>query len=218
MKWIIYAAASLLLASCKGSAPTSESNPEIQTYISHCQSAEKSPVTETTLFAGFRLGMTEEEVDSTAKALFDAGKMSFFFDRRDGFSTIHDREEVSLANGWEYEMPTTTGIYYINFIPRYYKGQLSQLFCTVKSQDSDLTSREITKTMITLFEGSDRAPAFKKYILRDSLDVSFIKDNLEISFYPQPELPEATIHYINLPTQKEENRMRDSIDNPSRLF
>lgn len=213
-----------LLTGCNKSGQTDYDSTE---YEAACKAASQSPMIENTLFAGFKFGMTENQVDSLIQELGNQGKLAKWSDvdqhmRKGeyGWRTIQI-EPYSTHDSYDIEKGDTA--FYINFYPTYLDGKLVDLFCSAKCPNKRLTGYAITQALIEMFCQSNSEKKFLRFDFPDSTTV-FIKDNLAISFFPQPkkglDYEEGSMQFVNMPQlvalSQEEERIRQK-NNPFNL-
>ena len=207
----------VLLCSCnsKKAAPAAEPDPE---FVTALQSAQKSLVLESNLISGFKIGMTEEQVDSVIQSLYASNSLI----HRDDVN----EDMIPLRESWEYSVNTSCleyniqdKTYYISLNPIYAKGRLTELVCTITNAKGQNLDAPLHVIFSKFFEQSERGKSFKKFTNKDENGeemIFFIKDNLEIVFFPQSpdETGEVkgTIQYDNIPGLdeiEEENKEKD---------
>lgn len=185
----------LALPSCGGG----ERSVDAEGFRDAYQAAASSPAVERDLFAGFQFGMTEEQVDSVIGEIFNSGNIRYFYDVLNcdpDYATIHLREDFNVNTAY-YVLTKGDTTLYVNFHPEYLDGKLARLICVAQSAKKDMSSEEITQYLIRVFENAN-GDRFSSYQF-DGV-VSFIKDNMLVSFFPQAEsLAEGTIQYTNVP-------------------
>ena len=208
----------LIFCACRNANKnTSESiNDE---YSEYSLQAEKSPILETKLFGGFELGMSPQQVDSVFNVWVHERKVMRADEADKTEATIIDYEldKPSIEN---YVYSYYIGLPYpfgIKFYPEYLDDKLVGLFCSVKTPKENINPKEAYKYLAEEFENSSRGEKFRKINMdiEGNPVIVFIKDNLEIMFFPQSELNESSIQYTNVPLQKkylkqEEQKKKDA--------
>ncbi len=199
----------------------SEYSDSYKSYKNLYNKAKESPVTETKLFGGFEIGMNEAQVDSVIKSMYDKGKLIYFLEINEDFGTIHDRDEFTIGN-CAYEFSHESTPFYIEFTPKYLSGRLVGLFCIIIPDKDHKYSQPPHRIMADIFQASERGKTFKRVNLPlkgkkgEKVEIIyFIKDNLEVSFYPQEQqLKEGTMQYSNIPDMEaywaEQRKKNDS--------
>lgn len=221
MKLKFYAFFAILLmifGACKNNNNNSSESVNDE-YSKYRLQAEKSPVLETKLFGSFELGMSPQQVDSVFNVWVREGKVMREDEADKTEATIIDYEldKPSIDN---YVYSYYIGLPYpfgIKFYPEYIDDKLIGLFCSVKTPKENINPKDAYKYLAEEFENSSRGEKFRKINMEIEGNPAFvfIKDNLEIMFFPQPEVDESSIHYTNLPLQgkylqQEEQKKKDA--------
>lgn len=206
----------LMISACKQNSQKNADNDE---YITALIEGQKSPINETKLFGGFELGMSPQQVDSVFNVWVHEGKVmrADEADKTEGTIIDYEIDKPSIDN---YVYSYYVGLPYplgIKFYPEYLDDKLVSLFCSVKTPKENINPKEAYKYLAEEFENSSRGEHFKKFNIEieGNPAIVFIKDNLEIMFFPQPELEESTIQYTNVPHQEkylkqQEQKKKDS--------
>lgn len=175
-------------------------------YITAMTEAQKSPINETKLFGGFELGMSPQQVDSVFNVWVHERKVMRAEEADKTEASIID-EDFDNPSIDTYAYMYYVGLQYplgIQFYPEYLDDKLVGLFCSVKTPKENINPKESYKYLAEEFENSSRGEHFKKINMEieGNPAIVFIKDNLEIMFFPQPELEESSIKYTNVPLQE----------------
>lgn len=182
------------LISCK--QKTKEPAIDIDHIQSVIDKGKKSDIIERNMFAGFKIGMAEEQVDSNLHRLYAEGKVVNYGGRH-GYITepIQDKMELSY-----YRLYDNDTIYYIRMYPTYCEGKLSGMTFIAECEEGNMTAEQITDKLVALFKyaNSDRINEFESVGLTDGV-CSYIKDNMWIVFFPQKNYPHGTMQFSNLP-------------------
>lgn len=184
-----------LLASCNYNKEGS-----IEAYYQAVAAATNSPIIETELLGGFKFGMTDHQVDSVIGALFDKGRLIHFLDAVNGeygFASVHDRGDFNITNSYYVLMDGDTA-FYVDFHPDYSDGKLSGLFCSAECANREMSADEVTRALIRLFKDANADKEFAVFQLPDN-ETAIIMDNLQVLFFPQPQLPQGSMQYFNMP-------------------
>lgn len=202
----------LLLVSCSNNHKKT-GNPE---YAAKHQAALWSDVKETKCIAGIEIGQTEVQIDSVWDDLYERGLLIFFDDI--------DKLEVPIRGKGEYTIDLAYILFshdkqqfYISVKPKMIDGKLSELFCIIKrSTQNSSGDKPVHSFFSEIFENSARGQHFEKFIVpiadSDNRIIAFIKDNLEIQFYPQQDKNAGTLHYRNVPDENIQPKGVSSID------
>lgn len=182
------------------------------------ENAKKSEITETKLFGGFELGMSQKQVDSVFQVWVDSNKVIPTYDaHKIDIAPVYPSSEKAKANIRDYSFNYMSEFVYpinINFVPGYIDDKLVNLFCFVVSPEGHLKKDNVHFYMAEQFEKSTRGEGFKKYIGNEG-EIYFIKDNLEIQFGLLPLNNDGYILYSNMPLdeayiKQEEQRKKDA--------
>lgn len=194
-----------LLNSCSGSQ-NSGTPAEVQAYQDAIIAASNAEIAETKLLSEFRIGMSESQVDSVVKILYQENKLIHWLDVNSDYAPIRDESEYTIDLSY-YIFSDNGKEYYLSMHPQYVNSKLSQLFCTIKNKKGQKDEQPLHLIFSILFENSTRGKSFRKFELSmldekgnvDGKIMSFIKDNLEVLFYPQKDSNIGSIQYINVP-------------------
>ena len=87
-----------------------------------------------------------------------------------------------------------------------------------QDKEENMNPKEVYKFLADEFEKSERGKTFQKFILdiNGGPSIIFIKDNIEINFFPQPNLDESSIQYNNVPLMKQYREQEDAKRAPAR--
>lgn len=163
------------------------------------EKAEKSPVVETELFLGFRLGMSKKQVKEFTDSLEKAGK-------------IH----TDITDSYVYNFALSDGVTVpIKFAPEYYKGELYKVKYTI---DGALSMSDGKAEMILIksaFDDTEKRKSFQSYAFRGDYDKDefkfyYIKDNMLISFWNG--VTASYMAYENVPIAKQVEREQAAKD------
>lgn len=163
------------------------------------EKAEKSPVVETELFLGFRLGMSKKQVKEFTDSLKKAGK-------------IH----TDITNTYVYNFALSDGINIpIRFDPDYYKGKLYKVKYTIGGVLSISDGKGEMFLIKEAFDDTEKSKSFQSYTFRgdydkDDLKFYYIKDNMLISFWHG--ITESYMSYENVPIAKQVEREQAAKD------
>lgn len=191
----------LLLVSCSNNHQTS-GNLE---YAKKYQTALQSEIKETKCIAGFEIGQSQAQVDSVWNDLYEGGLL-IYFDDIDKFEA-HVRGKESYDIDLSYmSFVHDKQQFYISVTPKLIDDKLSELFCIIKRSAQSPASDKATHILFSeIFENSGRGWRFEKFIVpiknSDKKIIAFIKDNMEIQFYPQDDENVGTLHYRNVPDE-----------------
>lgn len=187
-------------------------------YADAYQNALNSEIIETKLLSDFRIGMTENQVDSVVKSLYHNGKLIYWDDINTEYVPIRDESEYAI--GLSYYVFSNQGKeYYLSMHPDYKNGKLSRMFCTIKNKTGQKINKPLHIIFSEIFENTERGKSFRKFIVpminengvpTSSQAIFFIKDNLEISFYPQIDTQEGTMQYRNIPDRQNDKELNSS--------
>lgn len=185
-------------------------------YAKKYQTALQSEIKETKCIAGFEIGQTKAQVDSVWNDLYEKGLLIYFDDI--------DKFEAPIRGKESYTMDLTyvsfvndKQRFYISVEPKLIDDKLSELFCIIKrSVQRAPSDKPIHILFSEFFENSERGRQFEKFIVpienSDEKLIAFIKDNMAIQFYPQPDENRGTLHYRNVPDENTSPKGIDSID------
>lgn len=184
------------------------------------KNASLSPIVQTKCFGGFCLGMSPQQIDSVFKIWVNEYKIVKSDEAGTGYASIIDTTYIepkidSYAYTYEVGLSYTLDI---QFYPSYLDNRLVSLFCSVKTPEKNMNPKEVYKFLADEFEKSERGKNFKKFNLEiDGFEnICFIKDNLEISFFPQPDLAESSISYRNIPLMEQFYKQEKAKTDPAR--
>ena len=213
-KTIIIGIISIILGSCSSfnssKGEDSVRNTKIdQEFSSLIEKGKVSPIIETTLFGNFKIGISEEEFSKTFQKYREEYKLIKTDEIGLEYCSVDDYEIPASIYTHSYIYISGSNEYYIEFLPEYLNGKLSAMYCSVKSAKKG-EGKSLYKKLANEFATSNRGSKFKRWDApNDSLSY-FIKDNLAIMFYPQRDLDESSIQYINLPDEDELNSQREA--------
>lgn len=207
--------ASLLMilgySSCSNHASTNSepNNANDEAFFEAFKKGETSDVIERNLLSGFQIGQDEGQVDSVIKSLYDRKALVYFLEVNEDYGTIHSASDFDIhTSSIEYHIAGKT--FYLNLFPEYINGKLDGLFCSIVAMKDQKLEKPIYMYFSDAFESSERGKEFHKFdntfvdeeTGEKHYRIDFIKDNLLISFYPQPDFEEGTIDYSNIPNWK----------------
>ncbi|MBD5189064.1 MAG: hypothetical protein HDS95_02135 [Bacteroidales bacterium] len=219
-KILIVSLISLFFASCgnkisKEENATSDDDSMLE-FTTAYQNASSSPIVETKLFGDFLLGMSPTQVDSVFKIWVDKREIvnSLYAGKTE--TPIMDEFDVKCATISNSAYHYYVGLGYpldIQFYPKYIDEKLVGLFCSVDTPEENMHPGDVYKLLADEFETSERGRKFKKIKMINNGDSSiiFIKDNLEIIFFPQKDRKSSSIQYINVPLQSKLSNSRPSL-------
>ena len=211
---------SLFFASCGNKISKDENATADEDYMlefsTAYQNASTSPIVETKLFGDFLLGMSPTQVDSVFKK---------WVDKREVVNSLYaGKTEAPIMDEFDLESATISNsayLYYvglsypldIQFYPKYVDEKLSGLFCSVDTPEENIHPGEVYKLLADEFEASERGSKFKKIkmVINGDSAIIFIKDNLEIIFFPQSDRKSSSIQYVNVPIQSKLSNSRQSL-------
>lgn len=198
MKKIIFILFCVLVVSCKNTQP--KENPIIETAM---DLAKKSPIKETKLFANFKIGMNEEQVDSVVKKL---GEEDFLT-----LTEYIDEDSAPIESYYIFNSSYVLCVddvhkMYLSFAPEYLNGKLSEMMYSIKvaKEDKNKYKEKPYEMLAHYFEKSERGRKFVKSsnLFKNNDSIFFYyKDNLIVSF--QPNGQEGIMIYSNGPEQDE---------------
>lgn len=209
-KILIVCLISLFFVSCgkkisKEENATSDEDSMLE-FATACQNASSSLIVETKLFGDFLLGMSPAQVDSVFKKWVDKREVvnSLYAGKTE--VPIMDEFDVKCASISNSAYQYYVGLPYpldIQFYPEYIDEKLAELFCSVVTPEENMHPGDVYKLLADEFEISERGSKFKKIKVVNNGDsaIIFIKDNLEIIFFPQEDRKSSSIQYINVPLQ-----------------
>ncbi len=191
----------LFMVSCDEQNTTEESN----TSYSHEEAitkAENSPILETELFLGFKIGMTEDEFKAFADSLNTIGKI----------------EKLDYSDSYYYDFPSVKSSINIDIFPEFEQGYLYSIQYVFR----DEFLKNIAYIM-NAFENSERGKLFTPHTWHDGVVEAFyyIKDNLIVKFYNNDEY--SFMIYTNAPTvkkirEREEKEEQDIYNKAKDIF
>lgn len=202
----------LLLVSCSNNHQAT-GNLE---YAKKYQTALQSEIKETKCIAGLEIGQSEAQIDSIWKDLYERGLLIFFEDIDKFEAPV--REKESYTTDFSYiSFVHDKQRFYIAVKPKLIDDKLSELYCVIKRSDQSPASDKPTHILFSeIFENSERGRQFEKFIVpfdnSDEKMIAFIKDNMEILFYPQQDENLGTLHYRNVPDENTTPKGINSIE------
>ncbi len=166
--------------------------------------ALKSDIIETKLISDFHIGMTEAQVDSVIKCLYEKNRLQYWMDVNAEYAPIHDKDMYTINTSY-LEFILNGRFFYIKIRPEYINGKLSEMYCSIENKEWQKLDKPPHLIFAEAFENSGRGKTFKKFttpLLNTDGEtigesIAFFKDNLEISFIFTPE--ESLIVYQNIP-------------------
>lgn len=211
----------LCLCSCSKSANQGSKNESENwsQYSALMKKAVKSPTTEKKLFGDFEIGMSEAQVDSIIKAMYENDDLIYFLDVNQDSAPIRMDDSYDInTSAFIFRHEKTP--FYIEFTPNYLSGRLVGLFCILKPDKDHKYDEPPYKIMADIFQASERGKGFTKIEMSgwnkekpEEVVYSFVKDNLEVLFFPQPS-GDGTMSYRNIPDMEalaaEERKNNDS--------
>lgn len=208
----------MAFCSCNNKKEQTKENEEddLGKYALASYHASLSDINETKLFEGFQFGMTPNQVDSVFNIWVKEQKVIRFDEAGKSNASVDpfysDAKIDTYAYRYDVGLPYTLDIM---FTPRYLEDKLVSLYCSIKTPKENMNPKEVYKFLADAFEVSERGKGFQKFIIdtNNIHGIIFIKDNLEINFYPQPQKEESSIVYNNVPLMKKyENQASKKID------
>lgn len=198
----------ILFYSCNETKQKVVKDPALKAAI---ELSTRSSVKETKLFAGFRFGMDETQVDSVIKSLANKNMLCLTEYINEDAAPI---EQYDIFNS-SYELSIDdVHKMYLSFIPLYLNNHLSEMFYSIKlaKEDKDKYKEKPYVMLAHFFEKSKRGRKFVKEAneIQGSKDSIFFyyKDNLIVSFQPT-DSGEGQMTYSNGPEQEELYKKQD---------
>ena len=198
-----------IMSSCGSKVAKDEaSDEEYSAFYDAYKKAETSDIIERKFLAGFEIGQTEEQVDSVVKSLYDQNSLVYFLDLNEEYVPIRDKEDYKIMFSYiEYHIDGKT--FYLHLTPSYVDGRLAAMFCTIVNKKQQTLDKPIYKYFSDAFQASERGKNFQKYDIPMHNEetgeqypyLSYVKDNLNVAFYPQIDSEEGTIDYKNVPQE-----------------
>lgn len=206
MKKVLFLILGILFYSCKQTKREVIKDPALAAAI---ELSTKSSVKETKLFAGFKLGMNETQVDSVIKVLAEKNMLCLTDYINEDAAPI---EECDIYNS-SYELfVDDVHKMYLSFTPQYLNGHLSEMIYSISLAKTDKNKyKEKPYVMLAhFFEKSDRGRKFLKDASEYKNDSLFFyyKDNLIVSFQ-STDSGEGQMIYSNGPEQEKLYKKQD---------
>lgn len=197
----------LIICSCnkKDSQKGNIEGEDLDQYGLSYKQASESPIIETKLFDGFKIGMSPQQVDSVFNIWVKDTKVIKTLEAGQTYGTIDPFYSEAKIDSYSYKydvgLPYTLDI---QFYPQYIDNELIELYCSIQTPKENMDPEKVYKFLADEFEKSERGKEFQKFNLKinDQEIISFIKDNLEIQFFPQPGTGTSSISYRNVPSMK----------------
>ena len=208
MKKVLFLMLCILFYSCNETKQKVVKDPALKAAI---ELSTRSSVKETKLFAGFRFGMDETQVDSVIKSLANKNMLCLTEYINEDAAPI---EQYDIFNS-SYELSIDdVHKMYLSFIPLYLNNHLSEMLYSIKlaKEDKDKYKEKPYVMLAHFFEKSKRGRKFVKEAneIQGSKDSIFFyyKDNLIVSFQPT-DSGEGQMTYSNGPEQEELYKKQD---------
>lgn len=206
MKKVLFLMLCVLFYSCKETKQGVIKDPALVAAI---ELSTRSSVKETKLFAGFKLGMNETQVDSVIKSLADKNMLCLTEYIDEDTAPIEDADIFNSS--YELYLDDVHKIY-LSFSPQYLDGHLSEMIYSIRLAKAD-KSKFPEKPYVMLahfFEKSDRGRKFLKDASEYKNDSLFFyyKDNLIVSFQ-STDSGEGQMIYSNGPEQEKMYKKQD---------
>lgn len=198
-------------------SPNSSQKPDNADYEKKYKEARHAPMTETKCLAGIELGQTPEQLDSVWGGLYD----KYLLASRDFYDWDQQMSEKSryTINTSCIKFVHDSEPFNIEVEPEFLNNRLSELVCIIKPINKRTKEDKPLYILFSeIFQETSRAQQFEKFtVVEGDTDdtftfISFIKDNMEIRFYPQPDEIEGTMVYRNVPDDSITHGVIHSVD------
>ncbi len=177
---------------CCGCANKSSNNNILpEELFNALKDASQSEVKEIKLFAGFEIGMSENQVDSVLRVLINEGKIADYHGDKSfetAVITETDSEFPLFISDFHYKFKMTDNNYcYLSFSPIYLNDKLCEMMYEISVANSsiDLIKDKPYIQLAHFFENTERGKTFHKIAFKEETGDSayfFIKDNLLVYF------------------------------------
>jgi len=178
---------------CCGCANKSSNNNILTEELSNASRvASQSEVIDKKLFAGFEIGMSENQVDSILRLLLIEGKIANYHGDK-SFETVvltdPNPEFPLFISDFHYAFKMTdNNYYYLSFRPTYLNDKLCEMMYEINVANSsiDLIKDKPYIQMARYFENTERGKAFHKIAIKNEETGDsayfYFKDNLLVYF------------------------------------
>lgn len=206
MRHLHYIAIVLLAIGCSKTSETTQDNSTTikadvnQEQTKMIEEGKKSEVKERKLLENIEIGMSESEYKKAWRQLGEEQKLRKKNEAYQKYGTL--TTEYGIYDHY-YEYRKGNEIYYMSVFPHFINGKLVNLTLNVIQNNEKPVPKDLYRQLADDFSKTERGKQFKRFeYVEDTKNdyVTFIKDNLKISFLPGDV---CIIDYTNLPDQED---------------